>query len=208
MLSVFFIVVILLGVFFTMGYIAGRNAAPAITDAALVPKTEPSPAVSSLPPDPPVSRPEPAAPAGKERQEIEEPNRTESSKKSEAVRTEATKAEAVAPEPQPVKPERARPEKKERPDKRDREQKRSAASGQPQSGQPYLQLAATSRHEAEIMVDVLRKKGFKALTAEIEERPGTFRVLVGPIPEGGTNKLRSDLQGSGFPGNAGIRRTF
>jgi cell division septation protein DedD len=58
------------------------------------------------------------------------------------------------------------------------------------------------------MVDVLRKKGFKALTAEIEEKQGTFRVLVGPVAETTTNKMRADLQGAGFPGNAAIRRTF
>ena len=76
------------------------------------------------------------------------------------------------------------------------------------AGQAYLQLAATSRHEAEIMVDVLRKKGFRSLIAEIEERPGTFRVLVGPVLDNTTNKIRADLQGAGFPGNAAIRRTF
>jgi len=58
------------------------------------------------------------------------------------------------------------------------------------------------------MVDVLRNKGFKSIAAEIEEKHGTFRVLVGPIPEGGANKMRADLQASGFPGNAAIRRTF
>lgn len=59
------------------------------------------------------------------------------------------------------------------------------------------------------MVDVLRKKGFKAMAAEIEEKPGTFRVLVGPVADSGnTNKLRADLQEAGFPGNAAIRRTF
>jgi len=76
------------------------------------------------------------------------------------------------------------------------------------AGQTYLQLAATSKHEADIMVDVLRKKSFKAMAAEIDERPGTYRVLVGPITDTTANKMRADLQGAGFPGNAAIRRTF
>ena len=38
----------------------------------------------------------------------------------------------------------------------------------PVTGQTYLQLAATSQHEADIMVDVLRKKSFRAMAAEIE----------------------------------------
>jgi cell division septation protein DedD len=79
----------------------------------------------------------------------------------------------------------------------------------PVAGQSYLQLAATSQHEAEIMVDVLRKKGFKSMAAEIDEKPGTYRVLVGPVTDSvSTNKLRIELQNGGFPGNASIRRTF
>ena len=85
---------------------------------------------------------------------------------------------------------------------------KTAASSEPVTGQTYLQLAATSKHEADIMVDVLRNKGFKSMAAEIEEKRGTFRVLVGPIAEGAANKTRADLQASGFPGNAAIRRTF
>jgi cell division septation protein DedD len=71
-----------------------------------------------------------------------------------------------------------------------------------------LQLAATTRREADIEVDVLRKKGFKAMAAEIPEKPGMFRVLVGPIPEGEVNKTKTDLNSAGFPGDKAIRRTF
>jgi hypothetical protein len=58
------------------------------------------------------------------------------------------------------------------------------------------------------MVDVLRQKSFKAMAAEIPEKPGTFRVLVGPVTDTSANKTRADLQAAGFPGNAAIRRTF
>ena len=85
---------------------------------------------------------------------------------------------------------------------------RTVSGSRPNPGQTYLQLAATSQHEADIMVDVLRKKGFRAMAAEIDEKPGTFRVLVGPITDTTANKMRADLQGEGFPGNAAIRRTF
>src|SRR5208282_1798549 len=40
LLSVFFIVVVLLGVFFTMGYIVGRNSAPVVAEVQR--KSEPS----------------------------------------------------------------------------------------------------------------------------------------------------------------------
>src|SRR5712691_4953925 len=59
LLSVFFIVVILLGVFFTMGYIVGRNSAPVAPDAADARKdTKPSAVDSSS------RQPEPAPVAG------------------------------------------------------------------------------------------------------------------------------------------------
>ncbi len=40
LLSVFFIVVVLLGVFFTMGYIVGRNSGPAVSDIASAKKPD------------------------------------------------------------------------------------------------------------------------------------------------------------------------
>jgi cell division septation protein DedD len=72
----------------------------------------------------------------------------------------------------------------------------------------YLQLAATTRHEADLEVDVLRKKNFRAASMEVPEKPGIFRVLVGPIPDGGVNRVREDLQDAGFPGKSAIVRRF
>ena len=88
------------------------------------------------------------------------------------------------------------------------EKKAEAKSETARPGQSYLQLAATGKREADLMIEVLKQKGFSAIAAEIPEKAGTFRVLVGPIPEGGTNKMRADLQAASFPGNAAIRRTF
>ena len=102
-----------------------------------------------------------------------------------------------------VRPFQAEPPKRE-----PKAEPRTVSGSHPAAGQTYLQLAATSQHEADIMVDVLRKKNFRAMAAEIDEKPGTFRVLVGPITDTTANKMRADLQGAGFPGNAAIRRTF
>ena len=175
LLSVFFIVVILLGVFFTMGYIVGRNSGTVTAEVA------PVPGVDARPP--------------------------------------ATEAAAKAPEPAPApppptetapqQPAPAPPDREPEPPKREpRAEARTVNGSHPVAGQAYLQLAATSQHEADIMVDVLRKKSFRAMAAEIDEKPGTFRVLVGPITDATANKMRADLQGAGFPGNAAIRRTF
>lgn len=178
LLSVFFIVVILLGVFFTMGYIVGRNSGTLTADVAATPAPDGKPQVV----EPPAAKtPEPApAPTAPTETVPQQP--------------------AKEAEPEPA-PERAKPEKVKAEPVR-------AGSSHPAAGQTYLQLAATSKHEADIMVDVLRKKSFKSMAAEIDEKPGTYRVLVGPITDTTANKMRADLQGAGFPGNAAIRRTF
>jgi hypothetical protein len=183
LLSVFFVIVILLGVFFTMGYIVGHNSAPLAADTASTQKTAGAPPVVEAPPSP---------------REIP-PSET-------AARVETTPQTPIATEPQKPEqePEPAKPARAAAPAKA----VKSAANTRPVAGQTYLQLAATSQREADIMVDVLRKKGFKAVAAEIEEKPGTFRVLVGPVQEPTANKLRADLQSSGFPGNAAVRRIF
>jgi SPOR domain len=182
LLSVFFIVVILLGVFFTMGYIVGRNSGPTATET-LNASREPSPAVEST------ARPAEAPKLPGDSAPVET-----------AAQQPADTGTTSAPAPIQAKAE----------SKQDKsaKSKTPAVSSEPVDGRTYLQLAATSKHEADIMVDVLRNKGFRAIAVEIEEKRGTFRVLVGPVSEGGTNKLRADLQASGFPGNAGIRRTF
>ncbi len=193
LLSVFFIIVILLAVFFTMGYIVGRNSAPLLADAAARSTARPvgdAPAPAS---ETPVVA-TPASPSGAAARPPAETARTETAPQQLPVNDPPKTTPEPAPEPVKPKPASA---------------PRTETSNRPTAGQTYLQLAATSQHEAEIMVDVLRKKGFKAMAAEIEEKPGTFRVLVGPVADAGnTNKLRADLQDAGFPGNAAIRRTF
>lgn len=194
LLSVFFIVVILLGVFFTMGYIVGHNSGPTpATDVAVAkPESKPmvvnSPARESLPPPAETPKAEPE----KTITDIVQPEKTPEPKKPEPRKSEPVK-QVKAEKPKSVEPSKPAP----------------AASGDlPAVGQTYLQLAATGEHEAKLEVDVLRKKGFKAVAAEIPEKRGTFRVLVGPIGEGAANKTKSDLSAAGFPGDRAIRRTF
>jgi cell division septation protein DedD len=179
LMSVFFIVVILLGVFFTMGYIVGRNSAPATAEVASIQKAESKPLVAESAAKPAETAPV-AAPTETTPQQPESAEPAPGPEKEEPAKTARTKAAA---------PERS-------------------SRNRPIPGQSYLQLAATTQHEADIMVDVLRKKGFKSLAAEIDEKPGTFRVLVGPVADRDTGYMRTKLQSAGFPGNAAIRRTF
>lgn len=177
LLSVFFIVVILLGVFFTMGYIVGRNSGTVTAELTPAPVVDGRLPATEAPAKAPEPAPAPSTP-------------TETSPQQPA-----TPPPAAEREPEPTKRET-------------KAEARTATGSHPAAGQTYLQLAATSQHEADIMVDVLRKKSFRAMAAEIDEKPGTFRVLVGPITDTTANKMRADLQGAGFPGNAAIRRTF
>ena len=79
--------------------------------------------------------------------------------------------------------------------------------GQPAAGD-YLQLVATAKGQADDLVEVLRKNGFRALNYEVPEKPGLFRVLVGPVKDGEMNKLRADLQGKGFQGREAIPKKY
>jgi cell division septation protein DedD len=178
LLSVFFIVVILLGVFFTMGYIVGRNSGAVTAEVTPVP--------SGGDAKPPAAEPPPV---------------------TVASAPDTSTPKETAPQ-QPASPPPAAERDPEPPKREPKAEARTASGSHPVAGQTYLQLAATSQHEADIMVDVLRKKKFRAMAAEIDEKPGTFRVLVGPITDTTANKMRADLQGEGFPGNAAIRRTF
>ena len=82
------------------------------------------------------------------------------------------------------------------------------ASSHLAAGSTYLQLSATRRQRAELMIDDLRKKNFEAVVSEIDGKPGLVRVLVGPVADSGVLQLREDLERAGFPGNAAIRRVL
>lgn len=163
LLSVFFIVIILLGVFFTMGYIVGRNSGQLDTAKRATPGEGTAPArtdgQSAMPP---------AAPT------VVEPVTT---KPEPAPAAEAPKL----PHKEPIEVTAVT---------------RSVA--QPIPGQIYIQVLAVAKPEAEVLVDVLVKKGFHALVA-----PGPneriFRVLVGPAKDAAdAGKLKGDLEQAGF----------
>jgi cell division septation protein DedD len=173
LLSVFFIVVILVAVFFTMGYIVGRNSAPGFEAR----KNDKLPAGDA-------GRPSAAVPASAQ-QPAPEP-------KAEASDTAAKSA-------RPKEPETAPPVKNEPPRNAEPVEAAAPVPEEPSPGQTYLQVVAVERAEAEIFVDVLGKKGFHAIFAPVPEKPGTFRVLVGPYKDAGAiGQARTDLEKAGF----------
>lgn len=195
LLSMFFVVVVLLGVFFVMGYIVGRNSAPLVaSEPSTTPKSDTKPLVvdSPAPKQETSPSPEPSKPVETAVQKPPEPRPEPPN--PEPTKPSTSKSEPAAPKHEAAKAEKPRPA--------------PAPSNAPAAGQTYLQLVATTKHDADAEVEVLRKNSFPALDAEIPEKPGLFRVLVGPLPPGDLNKVKVELQGKGFQGNAAIRKTF
>ena len=161
LLSIFFIVVILLGVFFTMGYVLGRSAG---SSAAMATQPE-----------------APRAPVGSVSSFPDQPVPTRSSPPAEA----APAAAKGQPEPPPVtQPKRTVPP--------------PVSELEPVPGKTYLQVAAVKRPEAEVVADVLKKKGFPSIIAPHPTEP-VFRVLVGPVGDADAiTRMREGLEAAGF----------
>ena len=168
LLSVFFIVVILLGVFFTMGYVVGRNSAPVQATSRPVNDSgsEGRPSPSTIVVDPP----------GKQAS-------------SGSAPTTSTPPPGVTPPEANPAPVTSLPAVRS-----------SDGLLTPQPGEMYVQVLALAKPEAEVLVDVLGKKGFKAaVAAGPNER--VFRVLVGPARDNvELAKLRNDIEAAGFKG--------
>jgi cell division septation protein DedD len=163
--SLLFIMFVLLGVFFAMGYTLGRTSAPPETTAAAGANPQ------GRAPARPAQRPsamDGAPPASKSA----ETEKTADDRQGTAGAAEA-KPESGDDMPGP-------------------------AMIDPKPGQTFMQVSAVARPEAELLVEVLTNKGFRAAMA-----PGPsetlFRVLVGPAAtDADLAKLKTDLEQSGF----------
>jgi outer membrane biosynthesis protein TonB len=206
LLSVFFIVVILLGVFFTMGYIVGRNSSPVATADATTARKSDKPLVVESP-APSAPEPAPEEPRAPRESTPPAPISTAQQQPPEIPKPKSEPVKAP-PKSEPVKAAKAEKAEKEKAEKKPAPSPAPAATSSAAPSGTYLQLAATTKREADIMVDVLRQKKFGALAAEIPEKPGLFRVLVGPMQEAQVNKTKTDLQSAGFPGDKSIKRSF
>jgi cell division septation protein DedD len=136
LLSIFFIVIAMLGVAFTLGYMIGRNTAN----------------VSAATMSPPAAAPTQAPQA---------PRMAESQPPPQVVQQDPTPTPVAAPVPQkvtetsPAKPYESEPVATAPPP--------PVTTGNPPS---YLQVAAMKRADADHMVSVLRDRGFPALVGE------------------------------------------
>jgi type IV secretory pathway VirB10-like protein len=207
----FFVVVVLLAVFFVMGYIVGRNSTPS-QEPSIARKTDTKPMVVDSPaPTAATTAPTPTTPAPA----VESPRPLETAVekpaevKPEPPKPEPTKTVTSKSEPAPkreTKAEKAADKAAEKAQKA--EKARPTPSNVPVAGQTYLQLSATSKQDADAYVEVLRKNSFPSIDVEVPNKPGTYRVLVGPLAPGEINRTKADLQAKGLPGNAAFPQHF
>ena len=173
LVSVFFVVVILLGAFFMMGYVVGRTSSTggtvnadasrpsAAADKAIVVENggrtaAPPVGVTDPNPSPTATQIEPRPPV-------------ESTKPSPIP---ATQPDAGA--------KRASPRKEEQSAREMRPE--TPAFQEPRPGLTFLQVAATSRADAEIVAESLSKRGFRTTIAPVPDSK-LVRVLIGPIKD-------------------------
>jgi cell division septation protein DedD len=181
LISVFLIVVILLAVLFSMGYIVGRNSTAVVAEAPR-PNNEKAakPIVVERATDSP-------APVKRESSAVSEPPKPKPTAAGPAAKN-PEKPAAVAATPPPVKESKPQVSTPSAP---------ASATSEPAAGQ-YWQVVATSRPDAEIISEALGKKGFHSIVAP-GPRDTIFRVLVGPFKDAATlAQGRADLEASGF----------
>jgi cell division protein FtsN len=183
LLSVFFIVVVLLGVFFTMGYIMGRSGSSSVEMTKVDNAPTPSPIVvdSGRPSAAPTQKAE-LKPAAKT-EPPPEPKKPE-------------KTEPQKPEPKkPEKPELPKPEPPKAAEAKKPEPPKAVPAGDAPAGN-YLQVSAVPKADAEAQQRKLAQKGFRAYLQPYND---VVRVLVGPARDKAHQaELLDALKAEGF----------
>jgi outer membrane biosynthesis protein TonB len=205
LLSVFFVAVLLLGVFFIMGYIVGRNLSPEPaliaegtrgTGVIDVETVTPPATAKPLTPDPekPGAMPTvtPVTPATKP-VEVPKPvaaaKLVEAPKKAEVKSVEAPKKVDAPKKAEVVKPVVPAPKPVETP--------KPVATPTKGGGDRYWQVAAAVPGKVQGLVSGLTAKGFKVTTQPV---PGQelVRVLVGPYDAAGAADGGAKLKEAGY----------
>ena len=196
LLSVFFIVVILLGVSFTMGYIVGRNSAPVV--ATVIPSERPAAeppggaATSAVGQSTAATEP-PLAPG-----QVLVNQTVPSATATMPAQPPAKTVEPAAPAPVAKRPAPTTTTPVVTPVKEPAAAvKEHVAAAQP--GQTYLQVVAVKKPDAEMIAGILRKKGFLHAIVVPGPNETIFRVLVGPLQDAAAiSKTKIDLEAAGF----------
>jgi cell division protein FtsN len=191
LLSGFFIVCLLFGVAFAMGYIVGRNSSPSAralsemttpAPAPLVSDTRPAASGAAVPP-PASDAPTAAEGAAVGAQPPGAPLVGTQPVSTQPVSTQPVSTQPVSTQPVQV-PEKAASEPP------------PAVMSEPTAG-TYWQVMAVRQPEAEVVLRTLKDKGFPATLAPGPS--GLVRVLVGPYNDRDSlGKAKADLENVGF----------
>ncbi len=194
LLSIVFIIMVLMGVVFSLGYFMGRNAAAEPSTAASPPAQQAAEPRTESPGRPSTQA---AAPPAAEPAEAAQTKATGTTPVGGSTATDTTSAEPAQPPATAPQPATSGLETKP-PAEPSASTAAAAPYPEPPPGLTFLQVAALRRQEAELLVDVLKRKGFSARVA-----PGPsetlFRVLVGPLEDAeDIARTRKALEEVGF----------
>jgi cell division protein FtsN len=183
LLSIVFILMVVFGVVFSMGYFVGRanssdapapvaqaanqtSGRPQAAGAEGAAASEATPDASLPPGDAKVTTPDTGA----------TPTPVPAAPAAEKAPPAATPKPVVAATPAPKAP----------------------ATGV-QAGQTYLQVAAVRKPQAEMLVEVLKEKGFHAVSSASAPGAELYRTLVGPLRDASdVAKTKAQLENAGF----------
>jgi septal ring-binding cell division protein DamX len=191
LLSLFFLVVVLFAVFFSLGYMVGKAVAPTPTMAAQ-PQPSPAGSESNISPLPP-----PENSPAKQGSALDEPAPVVT--ETEPAHTEAVSARAAAPPiPAPRSPLAA-------PVASETTAAKTDLAAEPQltgavlGRELHLQIAALHvREDADALIEGLQKKGYKAVL-DTQARDGWYRILMGPFPnERAAQAVKAALEKDGY----------
>jgi cell division septation protein DedD len=176
LLSGFFIVALLFGVAFAMGYIVGRNSTPSAkmqAETSAVSAAAPESRPQATPATPAPSSEQAPAPAGDTAATDQKPDDAPAQPTTQPAR-EGPAAPAPAANAAPA----------------------PASASEADSG-TFWQVSAVSQNSAEIIAKALKDKGFPVTLS-----PGPrnlTRVLVGPYPDTQSlGRAKSELENAGF----------
>jgi len=179
LLTMIFILMVLFGVVFSMGYFVGRSAGPETPPASVAKEAVPTLESAAKPP------------AGSGVSPLEAP--AQPLAPGEAVAGPASTGPESTPVPEAAKPP-AGAESKPPPAPAP-----LPLIAQPAPGQTFLQVAAVPRPEAELMVKVLKERAVSTLIVPVPDESTLFRVLVGPLADTASiAKAKADLEQAGF----------
>ncbi len=194
LLSIVFILMVLFGVVFSMGYFVGRantgtdaQAAP-VQQAAAQPPGRPQAAGAEAAGTPTAADTTPDASLPPGDAKVTTPDTGVTTTPVAATSPAAAQTPAATPPPPVPTPKASAtlpPAAK------------TAGAG-PGPG-TYLQVAAVKKPQAEMLVEVLKEKGFRAQTVPLAPGGELYRTLVGPLRDSSeVARTKADLENAGF----------